>query len=204
MNLAAVLDWLTALPAGALYATLFALAVAENVFPPIPSDTLVAFGSLLAARQGASPVPAYLCVLIGNVGSAIAMYWLGRRWGAARLIRRMRIHSDAPEERVREWYGRYGLPALFLSRFLPGVRSVVPPLAGALHIPFAGAASMISLASAVWYGLIAYVAFHVGQNLDALTIAVARLGRTSALVTLGIILLVLGAWLVRRRVKRMP
>jgi membrane protein DedA with SNARE-associated domain len=204
VNLLPLIDWLNALPASALYSAMFALAVIENIFPPVPSDTLVAFGSLLASRQGASPLPAFLCVFAGNVGSAFATYLLGRRWGTARMRRNMHVKGNGTEQRVRDLYARYGLPALFVSRFLPGVRALVPPIAGALHVPFLGAASMIALASAVWYGLIAFVSFRVGQNLDAVTAAVTQLGRTSAIISLGVVLLVGGAWLLRRRAKRVP
>ena len=45
-----ILDWLETLPVAALYAALAIIAAIENIIPPVPADTVVAFGSFLAAR----------------------------------------------------------------------------------------------------------------------------------------------------------
>src|SRR5215207_3336263 len=103
------LDWLTALPPAALYLVLAATAAVENVFPPFPSDTVVAFGSFIAARGHGSAVGSFLATWAGNIAGAMLMYALGRRYGASRLIARLSKGegSDA-EARIRVWYGRRG------------------------------------------------------------------------------------------------
>ena len=53
-----ILDWFSGLPPAALYLALAFAAGIENVFPPLPSDTVVAFGSFIAARGQASPIGA--------------------------------------------------------------------------------------------------------------------------------------------------
>ena len=45
-----LLDWLSSLPPTALYLVLAVTAAAENIFPPLPADTVVALGSWLSAR----------------------------------------------------------------------------------------------------------------------------------------------------------
>jgi len=108
------------------------VAAVENVFPPVPADTVVALGSFLAARGRGSVLAAFLATWIGNVGGAMIMYGLGRRYGAAKLEQRL-LGDKAPgaEHRLGQMYGRYGVIALFASRFIPGVRALVPPFAGA-------------------------------------------------------------------------
>lgn len=153
------------------------LAAVENIFPPIPADVLVAFGGFLAARGGQSPWPAFLCVWIGNVLGALAMYALGRRFGAAWITRRFRLEKGTHgEARVVAWYQKYGTPALFMTRFVPGLRAVLPPIAGGLRIPMPGVALSIAGASGLWYGLITWLAFSTGANWGALSAAVSRLG----------------------------
>ncbi|PYP66245.1 MAG: alkaline phosphatase, partial [Gemmatimonadetes bacterium] len=80
-----LLAWLTSLPIGTLYVALAAVAAIENVFPPIPADTVVALGSFLAARGKGSVIAAFTATWLGNVTSAMIMYGIGRRYGAARL-----------------------------------------------------------------------------------------------------------------------
>src|SRR3954462_14098131 len=120
-----VLSWLGGLPPAPWYVTLALVAAPENFIPPTPADVIVAFGSFLAAREHRSPIPTIVSVVIGNVGGALGMFALGRRFGADWIRRRLSVMGEGAEQRVRGWYDRFGLPALFLSRFLPGVRAVV-------------------------------------------------------------------------------
>ena len=62
-----ILDWLESLPVGALYASLALVAAIENIFPPVPADTVVAFGSFLAARGHGTALGAFLATWVGNV-----------------------------------------------------------------------------------------------------------------------------------------
>ena len=45
-----LLTWLASLPEPLLYGALVAAAFAENVFPPLPADTVIALGAFVAAR----------------------------------------------------------------------------------------------------------------------------------------------------------
>jgi membrane protein DedA with SNARE-associated domain len=196
----AFLDNLASMPVPALYAALAVVAALENVFPPVPADTVVAFGSFLAARGQGTALGVFLCTWSGNLAGAMLIYALGRRYGAERLERRLLGDRAAEaESRLRTLYGRYGLAALFVSRFLPGVRAIVPPLAGALRVPAIRAAVAMGAASAIWYGVISYLAFRLGADWDQLSGAVARYGRLSAIIGGAIVALAAAAWLVARR-----
>lgn len=198
-----VLDWLVTLPLAALYASLGAIAAIENFFPPIPADTVVALGSFLAAQGHGSPLAAFLAVWAGNVTGAMIMYGLGRRYGAARIERRlMGAKGAGAEARLQALYARFGPAALFFSRFIPGVRAIVPPFAGALRVPVPTATIAIAGASAIWYGLISYLGFRVGSDWERLTGLMARSGKVAAVIA-AVVLIVAGAvvWVRSRRRK---
>jgi membrane protein DedA with SNARE-associated domain len=190
-------DWLSGLPPFALYAALATAAAVENFFPPFPADTVVAFGSFLAARGQGSLAGSLLATWLGNVAGAMGVYALGRRYGSGWLARR--FGGEAAEERVRALYSRYGVWALALSRFVPGVRAIVAPLAGALRVPAYKAAAAIGAASAVWYGGLAYLAYRLGSDWEALQRAMAAAGRTAAIVAAGLTMIAVSVWLFRRR-----
>jgi membrane protein DedA with SNARE-associated domain len=195
----AFLDRLSSMPVPALYAALAVVAALENVFPPVPADTVVAFGSFLAARGQGTAFGVFATTWAGNVGGAMLIYALGRRYGAEPLERRLLGERAAEaESRLRALYGKYGLTALFLSRFLPGVRAIVPPLAGALRIPALRAALAMGAASAVWYGTISYLAFRIGADWERVSGAVARYGRVAGVTAVVLVVLALGGWLVAR------
>ena len=196
----AVLAWLGSLPPAALYLILAVVAATENFVPPIPADVIVAFGSFLAAREQRSPIPTIIAVVIGNVGGALAMFALGRRYGADWIRRRMRVMGEGAEQRVRHWYDKFGLPALFLSRFLPAVRAVVPPLAGAIKVPATGAIIAIATASTLWYTILAVLAYRLGSEWDRIASAIGEFQKGAAIVAGSMVVLAVGiGWVLRRR-----
>jgi membrane protein DedA with SNARE-associated domain len=196
----AFLDRLAAMPVPALYAALGVVAALENVFPPVPADTVVAFGSFLAARGQGTALGVFVTTWFGNLAGAMLIYVVGRRYGAERLERRLLGDRAAEaESRLRALYGKYGLTALFLSRFLPGVRAIVPPLAGALRVPAGRAALAMGAASAVWYGGISYVAFRIGADWEQLSSTVGRYGRASGIAAAILVAVAIATWLVARR-----
>jgi LPXTG-motif cell wall-anchored protein len=195
-----VLNWLSELPAVALYAALAVVAGAENVFPPLPADTVVAFGAFLAARGQATLLGAFLATWLGNVSGALLVYGLGRRYGSGYAHRWMaRFGGARSESRLQAMYERRGTVALFLSRFIPGVRALVPPFAGALHVPPLRATLAIAIASGIWYGVVTWIAYRVGSDWEVLQERIRMAGATTALIAGAIALLGIAWYLIRRR-----
>jgi membrane protein DedA with SNARE-associated domain len=194
-----LLDWLAALPAVALYASLAAAAAIENIFPPFPADTVVAFGSFIAARGNGSVVGVFVATWIGNVVGAALMYALGRRYGPALLRGPLLRAGPEAEKRVNDLYRRHGLWALALSRFIPGVRAIVPPFAGALRLSPVRALLAMAVASGIWYGGITVLAYRLGSSWEVLRETVTRAGTWAAIGATAVALVAVGIWLVRRR-----
>jgi membrane protein DedA with SNARE-associated domain len=201
--LQSLLDGLAGLPPVVLYLALAAFAALENVFPPLPTDTVVAFGTWIAARNEGSVLGAFLCTWIGNVAGAVGMYAVGRRHGTAWIRRKLpRLADEAGEARLRSLYSRYGLLALVVSRFIPGVRAIVPPFAGALRVPAVAVVVAMALASAVWYGAISYLAWRAGAEWDDVVALVASSGRAFTIAACVVALVGGVLWLHHRRQRR--
>ncbi len=195
-----LLDWLGSLPLGALYTVLGVAAAVENVFPPLPADSVVAAGSFLAARDDGSALAAFLATWIGNVLGAMGMYLIGRRYGAERLERRLLGNkASSAEHRLRASYARYGMWALFLSRFVPAVRAIVPPFAGALRVHPVRALLAICGASALWYGFVSWLGFRLGADWDTLSAALRRYGMIAAGIGGIVLIVLLMAWWQRHK-----
>ncbi len=195
-----ILAWLAGLPPAALYAALAVVSAAENLFPPLPADTVVAFGAFLAARGQATLLGAFFATWFGNVAGALLVYLLGRRYGAQYAHKWMaRFGGGANEARLEAMYARRGILALFLSRFIPGLRALVPPFAGALRVPPVRAALAIAVASAIWYGIVTVIAYRVGSDWAALQARLRGAGATAALIAGAAAILAVGWYLIRRR-----
>ena len=202
MNIPALIDWLSALPVAALYAAIGSIAAIENVFPPFPADVVVAFGSFLAARGKASPYNTFLIAWFGNMIGAAFMYYVGRRYGSSAFMSRLeRWAGKGAEQRLMALYGKYGLPALFISRFLPAVRAVVPPFAGAMKLPRVPVAIAVGAASGIWFAFITFIAFRAGEDWEALYATIMRSGRFIAIVAAALVAIVAVAILISRRRK---
>lgn len=198
-----LLAWFTSLPPVALYLALAITAALENIFPPLPADTIVAFGSFLAARGEATPVAAFLATWIGNIGGAMAMYSVGRRYGAEGIRSRFSwFRGEKGQERLNQFYDRNGMLGLFLSRFLPGVRALVPPFAGALGIPPVRAAVVMGMASGIWYAAISMLAYRVGSNWDELQARIGTFSGIAAIVAGLAVIVAAAVWLIVRRRRR--
>ena len=196
-------DILDGLSPTTLYGLLALVSFIEAIFPPMPADVIVALGAFLAARQKAN---LYLTIgmIVGgmSLGSTV-VYWVARRYGSAWMHQKLRkLGVDTAERRMEALYGRYGLGALFIGRFVPGLRMFVPPAAGMLRVPFWRAISLITLASVIWYGLIAALAFRVGSDWEVFRFSIerllARVGYTAAAALLVALLVGWAVWRQRK------
>lgn len=121
----------------------------------------------------------------------------GRRLFATKVGRRLLApRSLAVIERE---YLRFGVAGIFVSRFLPGFRAVVPPFAGLVGLSPLRTLLPMALASAIWYGGITLLGTVIGSNWESINRIVSGVNRTLGIATL---LLAAGGliwYLVRRR-----
>lgn len=198
-----ITTWLGNLPVATLYVAIAGLSAFENFFPPFPSDGVIAVGSFLASRAQGSPVAVFLLGWFGNVAGAMVTYTLARRFGSDMILRRLEKYAGpTAENRMTDLIARYGFGGLFVSRFLPGVRAIVPPFAGAMRLGAFKVFLAIASASALWFGVITFLAFRAGDNWELLQHYMTRSGQWAGVVAAAIVALVGGVWLLRRRAKQ--
>lgn len=197
----AVLDRLLELPPLAVYGIIAALAATENVFPPVPADTAVAVGAALSAGGRIDAWAVFVVTWTANVASAAFVYaaarTVGRRFFRGPLGRRL-VRREALA-RLERLYDRHGTWAIFASRFLPGVRAVVPAFSGVANLDAVRALGPVAVASAIWYGTLTFIAASLVRNVDAVVALVARVNVTAAAVVTAGVLIGLGAWRWRSR-----
>jgi len=185
----------------ALYALLAVIAFIEAVFPPVPADVVVALASFLAARRGMNLYMTITMIVGGMTAGSALVYWVARKYGAVWMHAQLRRFGvDTAERKLEAMYGRYGLGALFIGRFIPGLRMLVPAVAGMLRVPFAMSVVILACASLIWYGIIAALAFRVGSDWEMFRFAVERLiGRVGLTAAAFLMLASLVGWAVWRQ-----
>jgi membrane-associated protein len=104
----------------------------------LPGDSLLFTAGLLCATgAGYLSLPWVLLAAAGGalLGAQVG-FWIGRRAGKALGDNASRPRLAAGLRRAEELFARYGpAKAIVLARFIPVVRTVLNPMAGALHTP---------------------------------------------------------------------
>jgi membrane protein DedA with SNARE-associated domain len=197
-----LLSTLASLPPLLIYTFIGIGAAVENFVPPVPADTFVLLGAFLSAGGRANPWIVFFATWIMNVASASAVYFLahryGRRFFAEHHLGKLLINEKQMMQ-IGAFYDKWGTPAIFVSRFLPAFRAMVPVFAGVTHVSFARVFIPLAAASALWYGLLVYLGAMAGHNWDAI---MSFFGRASS-VLLGVAAVLLAAfaywWIKSRR-----
>lgn len=121
-------------------------------------------------------------------------FWLGRRVGDAHRGRAVPVLNRPWFALVRAFMERYGIWALFWSRFLPGVRLPAHILMGVHGMRPATYVRVSLLSVVVYVPLIFALAYSFGDEIEAGLAAVKHLGY----LTWELLLVIIGAWLLLR------
>ena len=202
-----IVDFVAGLPPAGIYLAVALLAALENIFPPVPADTAAALGGFLASRHlGLNVWLVWAVTVTGNVGSALGVYAFARKVGKNVLQSKLgrRILSPDLVHAVQNEFERHHTLGIFLSRCLPVYRAVVPAVAGMMEIPASRVVPAIAAASALFYGLVVWLAYTLGRNWEHVQGMVGKLGLVLlglAIVATVVIVVLLKRW-KKRNAKR--
>lgn len=170
----------------AVYGVLALLAAVENVIPPVPSDAAVALGAFLSHRGVTTPALVFLVTWVSNLVGAGLVYLAARRFGSRLFATRTGRRLLAPRSLalIEREYLRFGLAGIFISRFLPGIRAVVPPFAGLVRLGAVRTFLPMAAASAIWYGGITTMGALIGARWERIVAILEDVNRTMGIVTL--------------------
>jgi len=120
------------------YSTIFLGLALEYLGFPIPGEAILLVGGLLAGQGHLRLSLALPLILLGVVSADSLWFWLGRRRGAGvvRAVCRFTRNSNACVGRVERTYRRLGLATLLCGKLLPGIRQLIPALAGTFRVSY--------------------------------------------------------------------
>lgn len=176
----------------------------ENVFPPIPSEVILPLAGFTAAQGRYTVVEAVLWATLGSVSGALLLYGLGAALGMDRLraiAHRMPLVDVADIDRTDEWFSRHGAKAVFLGRFVPGIRSLISIPAGIDRMPLAKFVGYTSAGSLIWNSLFVWIGYQLGDRYELVERYMDPISKVVyALIALAVLGVV--AWMVRRSLRR--
>ena len=175
------------------YWTVPAVLLLENAGVPVPGETVLLFASFLAYDEGELRLP-YL-ILLGiaacTVGDNLG-YLLGHRGGRRLLERYQHIFrvKDRTIRRGEHLFERHGHVAIFLARFIFGMRIIAGPLAGVLRMPWRQFVIFNFLGASLWVTTISLVGYFFGSQWDTLVKVMGRVNLVIAIVVLAVLVFV--------------
>jgi membrane protein DedA with SNARE-associated domain len=181
------------------YILLFLSATIENIFPPIPGDTVTIFGAYLVGRGALN----YWGVLISTtLGSILGFMGI---FGIAYLIERKIIEKYQPKwvvrahvDQIEQWFRKYGYWIILFNRFLSGVRSVISLVAGFSKMNPVKVFILAFISCLLWNGLLLYLGLLIGQNWD-LILEYLKIYNKAVIIIITLILIIY--YFYRRRKK---
>jgi membrane protein DedA with SNARE-associated domain len=184
------------------YSIIFATVFVEAIGLPAPAALALLAGGA-AAASGTLHTPAILSLAVSAllIGDSL-LYLLGRRTGWALLGFLCKV-SASPEScilRSAESFYKRGRSTLLIAKFIPGVNSMAPPLAGSMKMPFAQFLGL-DLAGASFYALVyGGIGFLFHDFLAAITRGVRTAGHLaeSVFIAAAIAFVIYRIWLYRK------
>lgn len=132
------------------------LVIAENLFPPIPSEIVLPFAGFVARRGDGSVVVMVIASTVGSVVGALVLYAIAAAIGPERIhafvVRFGKWFGVKESDMVRaeEWFDRRSNVAVLVGRCVPLIRSLVSIPAGFRRMRFSSFVVLTAIGSAVW------------------------------------------------------
>ena len=185
---------------------LFVAVLAEQIGLPVPALLfLIAAGALVGTGQMALGVAVGAAVLAALLGDQL-WYELGRRRGRRVLnwLCRISLEPSSCVSRTEKFFTRYGMRSLVVAKFIPGLSTIAPPLAGIVGLRMSQYLMYNGLGTALWVCSGIGVGYAFSNQLEQAVSVVAYLGPTMALILLGSVAgYVISKVLHRYRVERL-
>ena len=177
------------------------LVVAEQVGVPLPAvPALLGVGALAAAGRGSVPLVLGAIAVVALIVD-LGWYEVGRRRGAGVLRRlcRIALEPDTCVRRTESVFARYGVQGMLVAKFLPGLTTVMPPLAGIFAVGRLRFAFYEVLGVLFWAGLWIGLGYAFSDAIAMIAAQLARMQRLLGVAVVAAIVAYIAVKYVRRQ-----
>lgn len=163
-------DWVIGIIESWGYPGVFFLMLAENVFPPIPSEVIMPLAGFLAGKGDMSLTMVLIVGTLGSVLGTLFWYYIGIWIGEERLKRLAARHgrwltvSPSDIDGAKEWFVKHGAMAVFFGRMIPAIRTLISVPAGLARMPMPKFLAYTVAGSALWTTLLALAGLLLHEN----------------------------------------
>lgn len=144
------------------YLGIFFLMMAENVFPPIPSEVIMGGAGVLVAKGQMTFGTVWVVATLGTVVGNLFWFWIGKVWSEEQLKRiidrwgRWLTFEWDEFTKARNIFRKYGDGIVFALRFSPILRTIVSLPAGLAHMKLWRFCLFTFLGSGIWNAVLIF------------------------------------------------
>ena len=182
-------------------ALLFWVVFVEQAGLPIPAiPVLIASGALVGMGK-MNPIVAMALPVLASLGPDIAWYGLGRHYGGKilGLLCRISLEPDSCVRKTENMFHRQGARSLLVAKFIPGLSTVTPPLAGIVGMKLWRFVGYDVLGTLIWAGSCVGVGWIFSDQLERMAERLSDMGSLLGVLLIGGLLAFIGVKYYQRQ-----
>ncbi len=187
------------------YFVLFLGVFAEQIGLPLPSVPFLLAGGAMASNGDLNYGWVLALPMLASVSSDLIWYEIGRRKGprVLRTLCRIALEPDSCVRHTEDLFARYGAWTLLAAKFVPGLNTTAPPLAGVAQMKPARFLALDTGGAAIWVGCFTGLGYVFADRLETIAEGVLRVGGSATMTLVSLLVLyALAKWYQRRRFLR--
>ena len=157
-------DWILQLMNTYGYFGIAFLIMAENLFPPIPSEVILTFAGFFTTYTTLHLPGTILSATIGSLLGAVILYAFGKLLSPSKMDslisgkvgKTLRLKKE-DIQKAMDWFDSKGNYTVFLCRFIPIVRSLISIPAGMANMHFPRFLWLTAWGSFLWNTLLIFL-----------------------------------------------
>ncbi|HEU5350644.1 MAG TPA: VTT domain-containing protein [Terracidiphilus sp.] len=183
------------------YLMLFAWVLVEQLGIPLPATPVLLAAGALAAQRQLSFSGALLVAVLASLLADVTWFFIGRRYGhhVFRVLCRLSLEPTICVRRTQDSFGRRRAVTLLFAKFVPGLATLAPPVAGGNGMRFSFFLLFDGMGAFLWVGTLLTVGRIFGAALERDQSLLNWVGRFSGVLLLAAVVGFIVARLVRRR-----
>ena len=151
------------------YPGVFAAALLENLFPPIPSELIFPAAGFAANTKNLGVISGILGMAamgaLGSTTGAIIIYYISMRIGKPAILKIGKYVGigEKSVETAESWFEKHGSMAVFLGRMAPGIREIISIPAGIQKMNLSKFILFTFAGSLIWSVFLTSIGFYLGE-----------------------------------------
>jgi membrane protein DedA with SNARE-associated domain len=186
-----------------LFGIFFILAIANLFFPPIPLESAILFGGVLAGTGRGSIIAIVMAATLGMSSGSMILFGLTRRYGYSFILKTpfRKAVAGPTYPKIARWFNRYGLWAVFLGKIIPGMSLGSVIFCGILRWKTSRATAAILGSNLLFLGTLGFTGRIIGANWSVAAEWLKRINFWAILIAVSLIAGIVLYSLFRRRNK---